>query len=115
MRVLLYPESANSIMATLEGKVFVLIIFLAAHGLATWKKWYYRKPSVDTITHFLGGLAVSAWIKDWTVAIALILGWEFLEAVLVSKNWKAFRETPLNKVRDVLIGLLGYFIGVDFL
>ncbi len=102
-------------MASLEIKIAVLVIFLLAHGIAAWKKWYYSKPSVDTITHFLGGLAVGAFIKDWSVAIALILGWEFLEMLLVSKNWKEFREKPLNKVRDVLIGLLGYFIGVDML
>ncbi len=102
-------------MDPLFPKFFVLAIFLLAHGIAAWRKWYYSKPSVDTITHFLGGLAVGAFIKDWSVAIALILGWEFLEMLLVSKNWKAFREKPLNKVRDVLMGLLGYFIGVDML
>ena len=102
-------------MASLEIKIGVLVIFLTAHGIAAWKKWYYKKPSVDTITHFLGGLALSAWIKDWGIAIALIVGWEFLEMLLVSKHWNAFREKPLNKVRDVLIGLLGFVIGVDML
>ena len=102
-------------MASFEIKIVVLVIFLIAHGIAAWKKWYYKRPSVDTITHFLGGLALSAWIKDWSVALALILGWEFLEMLLVSKNWRAFREKPLNKIRDVLMGLLGYFIGVDML
>jgi len=100
-------------MDPLITKFIVLGIFLVAHGIASWKKWYDKKPSVDTITHFLGGLAVSAFIKDWAVAIALIVGWEFLEMLLVSKHWRAFRESPINKVRDVLMGLLGYFIGVD--
>ncbi len=102
-------------MASLEIKVAVLVIFLVAHSIAAWKKWYYKKPSVDTITHLLGGLALSAWVKDWAVAIAIIIGWEFLEMALVSKHWHAFREKPLNKVRDVLMGLLGFAFGVDML
>jgi hypothetical protein len=102
-------------MDALIPKFIVLGIFLAAHGLAAKMGWYHKKPSVDTITHFLGGLAVSAWIKDWSIAIALIIGWEFLEMMLVSKHWRAFRESPLNKARDVLMGLFGYFIGVDML
>ena len=102
-------------MDPLLPKLVVSGIFLLAHGLASWKKWYYSRPSIDTITHFLGGLALSAWVKDWWIAIAIIFGWEFLEIVLVSRHWQAFRETPMNKIRDVLMGLLGFFIGVDFL
>ena len=102
-------------MDVLIPKFIVLGIFLLAHGIAAKMGWYHRKPSVDTITHFLGGLAVSAFIKDWTVAFALIIGWEVLEMLLVSEHWKAFRETPLNKARDILMGLFGYFIGVDML
>ena len=54
-------------MASLEIKLAVLAIFLITHGIASWKKWYYKKPSVDTITHFLGGLALSAFVKDWEI------------------------------------------------
>ncbi len=97
-------------MASLEGKILILAIFLAAHLLASWRKWYYSRPSVDKITHFLGGLALGAWVPDWTVAIALILGWEFFEMMLVNKKWKAFRESPINKITDVLFGLLGFFV-----
>jgi uncharacterized membrane protein AbrB (regulator of aidB expression) len=85
------------------------------HFTAHFKQWYYSKPDIDMITHFLGGLAVSAFIKDLGVAIALILCWELLEMALVNKRWKAFREKPLNKARDFVFGLLGFLIGVDFL
>ncbi|MBN2067081.1 MAG: hypothetical protein JW744_01290 [Candidatus Diapherotrites archaeon] len=102
-------------MDALWPKLLVVAIFLVVHGLASWRKWYFTRPEIDTITHFFGGLAVSAFIKDWITAIALIVGWEVLEAVLVRKNRANFREKPLNKLRDVLFGLLGYFIGVDIL
>ena len=102
-------------MDPLIVKFIVSGLFLFAHGLAFYKGWYQKRPSVDTITHFLGGLFLSAWVKDWLVALALILCWEFLEMLLVNKRWRAFRETPINKVRDVLFGLLGYFIGVDMI
>lgn len=102
-------------VATLFTKFLVLTVFLAVHVLAHVKGWYYSRPSIDTITHFLGGLALSAFVKDWTVAIALIIGWEVLEMLLVNKRWHAFRETPLNKARDILMGLLGFIIGIDFL
>ena len=100
-------------MATLEIKFAILGIFLITHFTAFYKKWYYTNPHIDTITHFLGGLAVGAFIKDWAIAIALIIAWEFLEMLMVSKYWLAFRETPINKVQDVLFGLLGFFIAVD--
>jgi len=101
--------------ATLFTKFLILVIFLAVHLVAHVKGWYYTRPSIDTITHFLGGLALSAFVKDWATAIALIVGWEILEMLLVNKRWHAFRETPLNKARDILIGLLGFVIGVDLL
>ena len=100
-------------MASFEIKFAILAVFLIAHFAAFYKKWYYKRPQIDTITHFLGGLAVGAFVKDWGVAIALIVGWELLEILMVSKYWNAFRETPLNKVQDGLFGLLGFFIAVD--
>jgi len=102
-------------MVTLETKFAVLAVFLLAHGFASWKKWYYTKPEIDMITHFLGGLAVSAFIKDWYIAIALIIGWDILEMLLVNKRWKMFRESPMNKARDIAIGTLGFLLGVDVL
>jgi len=102
-------------MAVIEAKILVLAVFLATHCIASWKKWYYKRPEIDMITHFFGGLAVGAFIKDWAIAIALIIGWEFLEMLLISSRWKAFRETPLNRVRDVLCGFLGYFIAVNMI
>jgi len=102
-------------MAPLEVKILILAIFLATHAISSWKKWYYKRPQIDMITHFLGGLAVGAFIKDWAIAIALIFAWEFLEMLIVSRHWRAFRETPWNKIRDVLFGLLGYFIAVNMI
>jgi len=99
-------------MATLEGKIILLVLFLAAHIIASWKKWYDKRPVVDTITHFLGGLVLGAFLKDWMVAVAIIVGWEIFEMLLVSKHWRSFRETPLNKIRDVLFGLLGFIISL---
>jgi len=99
----------------LVPKFAALIIFLAVHLVANWKKWYYTRQGIDMITHFLGGLVLGAFIRDSAVAVALILGWEFLEMALVSKHWHAFRETPANKIRDVLLGLLGYVIGFGML
>jgi len=102
-------------MVALETKFVVLAVFLVVHGFASWKKLYYTKPNIDMITHFLGGLAVSAFIKDWYIAIALIIGWDILEMLLVNKRWKMFRESPMNKARDIAIGTLGFLLGVDVL
>ena len=96
-------------------KFAVLGVFLAVHAAAYLRGWYYSKPEIDMITHFLGGLAVSAFVKDWGIAIALIIGWDIFEMLLVNKRWKAFRESPANKIRDIAIGLLGYMLGVDLL
>ncbi len=100
-------------MDPMEIKFTILAVFLITHFTAFYKKWYYTRPQIDTITHFLGGLAVGAFIKDWSIAIALIIVWEFLEMLMVSKYWRAFRETPFNKVQDALFGLLGFFIAVN--
>jgi hypothetical protein len=102
-------------MDPLIPKFIVTVLFLLVHGLASYYRWYEKRPAIDMITHFLGGLFLGVWIKVWLVAFALIIGWEFLEMCLVTKYWKAFRETPINKVFDVLFGLLGYFIAVDML
>ena len=100
-------------MPLLEIKFTILGIFLITHFTAFYKKWYYTRPHIDTITHFLGGLTVGAFIKDWSIAIALIIAWEFLEMLMISKYWRAFRETPINKIQDVLGGFLGFFIAGD--
>jgi len=102
-------------MPTLFGKFLILIVFLTAHLVAHTKGWYYSRPTIDTITHFLGGLTLGAFVTDWATAIGLIIGWEVLEMLLVNKRWHAFRETPLNKARDILIGLLGFVIAVGML
>ena len=96
-------------------KFAILAIFLGVHFIASYKKWYYSRPDIDTISHFLGGLTLGAFIQDMGIAIALILIWEFIEMALVNRRWRAFRETPLNKIRDVLLGLLGYVIGFGML
>ena len=102
-------------MVLLWVKLSVLAIFLLVHGIASWRKWYYKKPEIDMLTHFLGGLALSAFLKDLHTAFALIVAWEILETLLIKENKKAFREKPLNKLRDVAIGMIGYVVGVDVL
>jgi len=102
-------------MAVLWVKFLFLAIFLAAHALASWKKWYYKKPEIDTITHILGGLVLGAFIKDWTVGFALIIAWEAMEVLLIRENRRAFREAPLNKARDIIVGAIGFLFGLDML
>ncbi len=102
-------------MVLLWVKLLVVAIFLLVHGIASWQKWYYKKPEIDMLTHFLGGLALSAFLKDLQTALALIVAWEILEVLLIKEGKKAFREKPLNKLRDVAIGMIGYIVGVDTL
>ncbi len=102
-------------MALFWVKLSVVAVFLVVHGLASWKKWYYSRPEIDMLTHFLGGLALGAFVKDWSVGFALIIAWEALEVLLIRENRRAFREHPLNKARDVLIGSLGFLFGVDLI
>jgi hypothetical protein len=96
-------------------KMAALAVFLFVQGLAHWRKWYYRYQRIDMLTHFLGGLALGAFLKDFEAAIALIVAWEFLEMLLVRENRKAFREKPLNKASDLFLGVLGYTFGLEFL
>jgi hypothetical protein len=102
-------------MVLLWVKLSVLAIFLLVHGIASWRKWYYKKPEIDMLTHFLGGLALSAFLKDMQIAFALIVAWEILEVLLIKEGKKAFREKPLNKLRDVAMGMIGYIVGLDTL
>jgi len=67
------------------------------------------------ITHFLGGLVLGAFVKDWQIAIALIVGWEVLETLLITGHRRAFRENPLNKLSDLFFGIMGYFFGFELI
>ena len=92
-----------------------IAIFLIIHGTAHWQKWYYKYPRIDMITHFFGGLALGAFIKDWQIALALIIAWELLEMLLVKENREAFKERPLNKLSDLFFGIIGFMFGLEFL
>ena len=97
-----------------ELKFAILGIFLIVHLTAHWKKWYYTEPRIDMVTHLLGGLALGAFLKDFEVAIALIIGWEIFETLLIKENRQAFRENPLNKVSDLFFGIIGFAFGFEF-
>ncbi len=99
----------------LELKLATLAVFLFVQGLAHRGRWYYRYQRIDMLTHFLGGLVVGAFLKDFEIAIVLIVAWEILEMLLVRENREAFRERPLNKISDLFFGILGYYFGFDFL
>lgn len=93
----------------------VIALFLCIHGLASWRKWYYRRPEIDVLTHFLGGASLGVFIKEAPLGLGLIFLWELFEALLVKEGRRKFRESPMNKVRDLLAGLLGFLVGVEFL
>ncbi len=98
----------------LELKVALAALFIIVHSVAHTKGWYYRFPRVDMLTHFIGGLVVGAFIKDFEIAIALIVVWEFIEMVLVSQRSSQFKEDPLNKLSDVFFGFVGFVFGFEF-
>jgi hypothetical protein len=97
-----------------DAKVALLAIFIIVQAMAHWRRWYYRYQRIDMLTHFLGGLVVGAFLKDFEIAIALIFAWEAVETLLVRENREAFRENPLNKISDLFFGFLGFYFGFEF-
>lgn len=93
----------------------VVALFLAIHAFASWRRWYYSKPEIDVITHFLGGASLGFFVKETPVGFGIIFLWELFEALLVKEGRQRFRESPMNKVRDLLAGMLGFLAGVEFL
>ncbi len=108
-----YPLKHKFLMG-IEIKVAVLLIFLIVHIVAHYKNWYYKYERIDMLTHFLGGLALGAFIKSYEVSIALIIAWEAMEHLLITEKRQAFREDPLNKLSDLFFGILGFIFGFDF-
>lgn len=98
-----------------ELKLASLVVFLIVHGVVHFKGWYYDYERVDMLTHFLGGLALGAFLKDYEIAIALFVGWEFFEMLLVRESRDSFKEDPLNKISDVFFGVIGFAFGFEFL
>lgn len=98
-------------MDTFMDKLIILAIFLTVHLFASERGWYYKHTSVDVITHFLGGLTLGAFLKELPIAFGLIFLWELLEAALSKPDKLRFKESPLNKARDILSSTLGYLIG----
>ena len=89
-------------------------VFLVVHGAGVHFKWYQHYRYFDIVTHFLGGLALSAFIKIAAIALFLMVIWEIIEMLLVVKGKKNFKETFPNKLRDLLLGSAGYFMGLYF-
>lgn len=95
--------------------IIIILVFIAVHYTANQYGWYQNFPYVDIVTHFFGGLILGLFVKELVLAIGLIFLWELLEALMVKEFRDKFKESPMNKLRDVLVGLVGYLIGVDFL
>ncbi|MDP6670506.1 MAG: hypothetical protein QGI60_01680 [archaeon] len=98
-----------------ELKLAALAVFLIVHGVAHFKGWYYTPERVDMLTHFLGGLALGGFLKDYEIAVPIIFGWEFFEMLLVRESRAAFKENPFNKISDLFFGILGFAFGFEFL
>jgi len=95
--------------------LILIAAFIAIHCAANKYNWYQNFPYVDIVTHFLGGLILGMFVKELVLGLGLVFLWELFEALLVKESRDKFKESPMNKLRDVLIGLAGFLIGVDFL
>ena len=102
-------------MANLETGLLVFLVFLAIHVIGVLLKWYEKLRYFDVLTHFLGGISLSIFIKNFTLAFFLILTWEVVEMALVVPGKKKFREDLPNKLRDLFFGIAGYLIGIYWL
>ena len=105
----------RSISMPFEVKIAALAAFLIVHFTAHFKGWYYSKPQIDMLTHLLGGLVLGAFVKDAVFAITLIIAWELMEMLLVREKRETFKEKPLNKISDLLFGIVGYYFGFELL
>jgi len=86
------------------------LLFAIVQTYASLARLYEKYPSVDMLTHFLGGLALGALVKDFVLAVSIILIWEALEIVLIKPGKPTYRETLENKIRDGIITLVGWAI-----
>jgi hypothetical protein len=118
-------------------KDFALMIFtvFVINSLASYFHWYESFHNFDKFVHFLGGVTVSflsSWFfyKKYTAHTvrgqkkALILFNSFI-FVLIALLWEGMEfgvqnffslghllATPIDSLGDVLVGLLGSFVGL---
>lgn len=66
-----------------------------------------------SIVHLCAGLGLGFFIKDWKKALGILISYEIFEIVF----WKILfvPETPIDILLDIVIGMIGYFIGKKIL
>ncbi len=88
----------------------ILFVFLVVHFTSDYFKLYQKTTYIDIVTHFIGGLALGFFIKDFTFAFVLLIAWEALEVLLIRRGSEKFKETWQNKVRDLFAGFAGWLL-----
>ena len=92
--------------------LLVFAVFVTAHVIGSHYKLYQKGSNFDMLTHFLGGLCLSFFIKNSVLAIFLLIGWELIETNLTKPTSNVFRETLTNKLRDLAVGMAGFLLGL---
>ena len=65
-----------------------------------------------SLIHFLQWLLIGRFLlKDWYVFLILSISWEFLELIL---PFQFVIETLSNKITDIIINCLGFYLGNYF-
>ena len=63
-----------------------------------------------SLGHFVQWLAVGRWLfTNWYLFITLSVGWELIELVL---PYEFAKETWDNKISDIIVNCLGFYIGM---
>tara|TARA_B100001115_G_C15840844_1_gene421530 strand:- start:2058 stop:2303 length:246 start_codon:yes stop_codon:yes gene_type:complete len=65
--------------------------------------------NIWSIGHFLQWFVVARYVfRNWYLFFLLSLGWEIIELFL---PYEFAKETFENKISDILVNFLGYFLG----
>ncbi len=65
--------------------------------------------NIWSIGHFLQWFVVARYVfRNWYLFLLLSLGWEIVELFL---PYEFAKETFENKISDILVNFLGYFLG----
>ena len=65
--------------------------------------------NIWSIGHFLQWFVVARYVfRNWYLFLLLSLGWEIIELFL---PYEFAKETFENKISDILVNFLGYFLG----
>ena len=63
-----------------------------------------------SLGHFVQWFAVGRWLfTNWYLFITLSVGWELIELAL---PYEFAKETWDNKISDVIVNCLGFYIGM---